>query len=276
MRKIELLGGNEFQLLSIMCSMLNSAGHFNRSDSLPSSFLSSLMMLSSSLVYWSTGTWYTCFSSISKLVFLVFSTSFCRLLFLISLLLSTSSGNFSKYWYSSSWRIAECFFFLSSLLNISFLGWGVAVPDVGNAGGLLLDIGAVHAGEGVVDLDDLPLCFLAHGNIIFECYWRYGSSHGVRLSAVVEGPQELRGLVRLRVEPLLNIIAALVLVRVYRSDVLVKVCLLQVVPLRLHQYLVACLDQFVCLVRVQHDCVISEPIPHTQFRLDRRNLAISA
>lgn len=41
--------------------------------------------------------------------------------------------------------MAECFFLRSSLLSISLLLVIRVIPDVGDAGGLLLDFGAVHA-----------------------------------------------------------------------------------------------------------------------------------
>jgi hypothetical protein len=58
--------------------------------------------------------------------------------------------------------MAECFFLRSSLLSISLLLVIRVIPDVGDAGGLLLDFGAVHARQCVVDFDDFALSFLVH------------------------------------------------------------------------------------------------------------------
>lgn len=81
---------------------------------------------------------------------------------------------------------------------------------------------------------------------------------------------------RLAVEPVLNIIPALVPVRVRRSDVLVQVRLRRVVPLELQQQLIPLLHQFIGRACADGHRVRPEEITSTDFGLDRRDFAVPA
>lgn len=96
----------------------------------------------------------------------------------------------------------------------------------------------------------------------------------MRLFGLVERLQELRRLVDLGVETIIDEVAALVLVRVLRRNILVDVGLRCVVPLKLHQHFVAGLDPIVCLMYVQGFRVLSELVTRTDFCLDWGHLTI--